>query len=129
MKKIQAYQGDAHEMEKIAHQKEFDLILGCNLIDRLHSPELWINQTKKMSRGLVIICSPYTWKDIHTPKEKWIGGKYVNGEKCSTMDGLKDLMQPEFSLVHHQKIVFSIPDSDGTFQYTASNCTVFLKEN
>ena len=125
--KITAYQGDAHEMETNAHQKEFDLIVGCNLIDRLHSPEIWINQTKKMSRGLVIICSPYTWKDIHTAKEKWVGGKFINAEKYLTMDGLKDLMQPQFSLVHHQKIVFSIPDSDGTYQYTASNCTVFLK--
>jgi len=80
-----------------------------------------------MSKGLVIICSPYTWKDIHTPREKWVGGKYVNGEKYFTVDGLKDLMAPEFTMVQQRKIVFSIPDSDGTFQYTASNCTVFAK--
>merc|ERR1719367_1060203 len=67
--KITAYQGDAHEMKATARLPEFDLILGCNLIDRLHTPKTWINQAKEMCKGLIIVCSPYTWQTNRTATE------------------------------------------------------------
>jgi SAM-dependent methyltransferase len=129
--KMTSYQGDAHTMKVHARLPVYDLIIGCNLIDRLHSPELWVQQAKELvsdSKGIVVVCSPYTWKQIHTAEEKWIGGKFVNAEKYFTQDGLCDLMAPEFELKQVRKIIFSIPDSDGTYQYTASNCTVFARK-
>ena len=39
------YQGDSHRQATITHNK-FDLIFGCNLIDRLHTPIDWIRQSK-----------------------------------------------------------------------------------
>jgi len=41
-----AYQGDSHRQMEICHLKMFDLIHGSNLIDRLHSPEKWVLQSK-----------------------------------------------------------------------------------
>jgi hypothetical protein len=41
-----AYQGDCHQQKDICRTKQFDLIHGCNLIDRLHSPEMWVAQSK-----------------------------------------------------------------------------------
>ena len=75
--------------------------------------------------GLLIISSPYTWMEEHTPLSKWIGGFKKNGENYFTVDGLKELLQPELSLLEVHRIPFVIPDADGTFQYTYSNCTVF----
>ena len=43
---LEAYQGDSHCQEEMARIKKFDLIHGCNLIDRLHSPEKWVAQSK-----------------------------------------------------------------------------------
>ena len=40
-----SYQGDSHQQEKMTENK-FDLIFGCNLIDRLHTPIDWIKQSK-----------------------------------------------------------------------------------
>ena len=40
-------------------------------------------------------------------------------------DGLEQVLGPELVLLETQKVPFVIPDSDGTFQYTHSNCTVF----
>ena len=39
--------------------------------------------------------------------------------------GLKEALLPEFQLLEERKVPFVIPDSDGTFQYTYSNVTVF----
>ena len=75
--------------------------------------------------GILVISSPYTWKPEHTDLEKWIGGFVEKEEKIYSQDGLEKLLGPEMKLFESQKIPFVIPDSDGTFQYTYSNCTIF----
>ncbi|XP_065663047.1 uncharacterized protein LOC136085651 [Hydra vulgaris] len=121
------FQGDSHNQKEICDDKMFDLILGCNLIDRLHSPQEWLNQSKKMlkKKGILVISSPYTWLKEHTPINKWIGGIKKNGENYFTLDGLKEILSPELELYETIRIPFVIPDPDGTYQYTYSNCTIF----
>ena len=43
---LEGRQGDSHAQAQIYPGRKFDLILGCNLIDRLHTPELWVRQCK-----------------------------------------------------------------------------------
>ena len=43
--------------------------------------------------GLLILSSPYTWKEEHTEVEKWIGGKYRDAEKCFTERGLETIVR------------------------------------
>lgn len=75
--------------------------------------------------GLLIISSPYTWKPEHTDPSKWLGGYQADGENKFTVDGLRAHLAPELVLLEELKVPFVIPDADGTFQYTYSNCTVF----
>jgi len=79
--------------------------------------------------GLLIISSPYTWKPEHTALEKWIGGYKHDGEDRYTVVGLSTYLAPELVLLEERKVPFVIPDADGTFQYTYSNCTVFGAPN
>ena len=79
--------------------------------------------------GLLIIASPYTWKQEHTSIENWIGGYLKDAENHFTVDGLKEALLPEFQLLDERKVPFVIPDSDGTYQYTYSNVTVFGRRN
>ena len=79
--------------------------------------------------GLLIIASPYTWKQEHTSIEHWIGGYLKDAENHFTVDGLKEALLPEFRLLDERKVPFVIPDSDGTYQYTYSNVTVFGRRN
>ena len=71
---MKVYQDDATEMKKSG--TNFDVVLGCNLIDRLPDPMKWIELTKqKVSKdGIIIVCDPYTWLEDYTPKSKWLGG-------------------------------------------------------
>ena len=42
---LTAYQGDSHIQNQLTTEK-FDLIFGCNLIDRLHTPIDWVKQSQ-----------------------------------------------------------------------------------
>ena len=42
---LRAYQGDSHQQAELT-ANTFDLILGCNLIDRLHTPSAWLQACK-----------------------------------------------------------------------------------
>jgi len=123
---LTAYQGDSHIQNQLTTEK-FDLIFGCNLIDRLHTPIEWVKQSQAMLRegGLLIIASPYTWKPEHTSIENWLGGYLKDAENHFTVDGLKEALMPTLVLLEEKKVPFVIPDADGTFQYTYSNCTIF----
>ena len=43
--------------------------------------------------GLLILSSPYTWKEEHTEVDKWIGGNYKDAEKCFTERGLEAIVR------------------------------------
>jgi hypothetical protein len=42
------------------------------------------------------LLSPYTWLKDYTPKEKWLGGKYENGERVFTIHSLEEKLSPNF---------------------------------
>jgi len=124
---LEAVQGDANRQDELFPNRKFDLIVGCNLIDRLSTPKKWILQSKEMlsANGVLIIASPYTWMKEYTPEESWVGGFKKDGENFYTVDGLQLLLGPELVLKEEERVPFVIPDADGTFQYTYSNCTIF----
>ena len=78
--------------------------------------------------GLLVVSSPYTWKPEHTEPGSWLGGGAVGGAELGTQQGLEQLLGPDLVLLHAERVPFVIPDSDGTFQYTYSNCTVFGRQ-
>ena len=144
---LEGRQGDSHAQAEMYPGRRFDLIFGCNLIDRLHTPLLWVQQSKVTiyllysqcssqsinhdvqemlsDSGLLVISSPYTWKPEHTAPDLWLGGRVKEGRPLFTQDGLESLLGPDLVLLEAKKVPFVIPDSDGTFQYTYSNCTIF----
>ena len=49
----------------------------------------------------------------------------MTGEQVTTRQGLQDILGPQLELLETVRVPFVIPDSDGTFQYTYSNATIF----
>ena len=82
-------------------------------------------QSQLRAGGLLVVASPYTWRPEHTPVSNWLGGTLKDAENHFTVDGLKEALGPELVLLQESRVPFVIPDPDGTFQYTYSNCTVF----
>ena len=47
-------QGDSHAQMSMYPDTKFDMIFGCNLIDRLHTPDMWVLQSKvKINLNLI----------------------------------------------------------------------------
>ena len=126
--KVEFWQGDACNLKP--HFREFDLILAANLIDRLYSPRKFLSTIHERINpgGILLIASPYTWLEEHTPKEEWIGGFKRNGENVSTLDGLKEILGKNFRMIGEpQGVPFVIRETKHKFQHTVSEVTIWEK--
>lgn len=124
--RVSFHQGDACNLAP--EFSDYDLVLAANLIDRLYRPRLFLDSIHQRIRagGLLILASPYTWLEEHTPKEEWIGGFHKNGEPYTTLDGLKDHLGEHFRLIDSpRKVPFVIRETQHKCQHTLSEVTVW----
>lgn len=119
-------QGDACNLKP--NYRDYDLVFAANLIDRLYEPSKFLGDihTRILPGGLLMIASPYTWLEEHTPKSKWIGGFKKNGENVTTLDGLKEHLEPNFKLLNApQQVPFVIRETSHKFQHSLSEVTIW----
>jgi 5-histidylcysteine sulfoxide synthase/putative 4-mercaptohistidine N1-methyltranferase len=124
--KIEFMQGDACNLKP--HYEGYDLVLAANLIDRLYEPALFLETIHERMNvgGVLMITSPYTWLEEHTNKDNWVGGRKVDGENVSTLDGLKAMLAPHFDLIEGPRAVpFVIRETSRKFQHTLSEATLW----
>lgn len=124
--KVAFQQGDACSLG--AAQSGYDLILAANLIDRLYSPGRFLDQVHHHlnAGGLLVLASPYTWLEEHTPRREWIGGFRQDGRRHTTLDGLRALLERHFRLVAGPlEIPFVIRETSRKFQHSLSEATVW----
>lgn len=117
-------QGDACNLKPIL--TGYDLILAANLIDRLYSPRRFLStvHTRLNPGGVLVLASPYTWLEEHTPKEEWLGGFKRDGETVTTLDGLHEILNEHFELIHGpEEVPFVIRETRRKFQHTLSEVT------
>jgi len=126
--KVEFFQGDACNLKP--HFTGYDLILAANLIDRLYSPRKFLSTVHQRLNpgGILMIASPYTWLEEHTPRDEWIGGFKQAGENLTTLDGLKAVLGEHFRLVGGpQEVPFVIRETRRKFQHTLSEVTLWEK--
>jgi putative 4-mercaptohistidine N1-methyltranferase len=121
-------QGDAMNLRK--DLGAFDVILMANLIDRLADPKKCLNQLPSLmnSGGHLIITSPCTWLEQYTPKANWIGGFEKDGEPFSTLDGLKEILSPEFDLFDTRDLPFLIREHARKFQWSVAQASIWMRK-
>jgi putative 4-mercaptohistidine N1-methyltranferase len=84
-------QMDAHKLP----QDKFDLICGFDLLDRLETPQVFLQSIKDRLNqgGVLVLSSPYTLLEECTPKDSWLGGyKYGDNDSPTTYKAMKDLL-------------------------------------
>jgi 5-histidylcysteine sulfoxide synthase/putative 4-mercaptohistidine N1-methyltranferase len=126
--KVSFWQGDACNLKPIF--TGYDLILAANLIDRLYTPAKFLGEAHERlnAGGLLVLASPYTWLEEHTKRAEWIGGYKKDGERYTTLDGLKDLLGSRFKLVEGPtELPFVIRETRRKFQHTLSEVTVWRR--
>ena len=126
--KVSFWQADACNLKPL--YKEFDLIFGGNLIDRLYDPKKFLDSLAPRINdgGMLILTSPYTWQEESTPKEKWIGGYKRDGENVTTLDGLKEILGDDFELIDTKDIPFVIQETARKYQHTIAQMTIWEKK-
>jgi putative 4-mercaptohistidine N1-methyltranferase len=126
--KARFFQGDACNLE--SQFSGYDLIMATNLIDRLYKPQLFLeNIHERINQGgVLVLTSPYTWREEYTSKEFWIGGyEDDNGEEVSALDGLKTILEENFDLIATEDVPFVIRETSRKFQHTISQMSVWRK--
>jgi putative 4-mercaptohistidine N1-methyltranferase len=126
--RVEFRQGDAHNLK--AQFTGYDLVLACNLIDRLYDPARFLDHIfgRINPGGLLVLMSPYTWLEEFTPKQKWLGGLKIDGENVTTLDGLRARLEPGFRMIAEPRDVeFVIRETARKHQHTVSQMTVWEK--
>ena len=126
--RVSFWQGDACNLKPVF--SGYDLILAANLIDRLYAPTRFLTEVHQRINpgGLLVLASPYTWLEEHTPREEWIGGFKKDGESHTTLDGLKELLGQHFDLVEGpREVPFVIRETRRKFQHSLAELTVWKR--
>ena len=126
--RIEFLQGDACNLKP--QFTDYNLVFAGNLIDRLHSPALFLDDIQKriVSSGLLVLTSPYTWLEEYTNKGNWLGGLKVNGENLSTLDALKQELGDSFEFLEAVDVPFVIRETARKYQHTVAQMTIWLKK-
>lgn len=127
--KVEFWQGDACNLKP--HFTHFDLILAANLIDRLYNPKKFLFSIHERINpgGILLIASPYTWLEEHTPREEWLGGFKKDGENFTTLDALKEILGRHFRLAGEPlDVPFVIRETARKHQLTLSQATIWERK-
>ena len=125
-KKVEFWQGDACNLKP--HFRNYDLILAANLVDRLYSPKKFLDTVHERINpgGILLIASPYTWLEEHTPREEWLGGFKKDGENFTTLDALKEILGKHFRMIGEPvDVPFVIRETARKHQHTISQATIW----
>lgn len=113
-------QGDA--MNLPAELGSFDRVHAANLICRLPEPRRLLDRLPELVKpgGELVLATPCTWLEEFTPPPNW--------PAAGTLDWLKSMLSPSFSLVRQADEPFLIRETARKFQWTTSLVTVWRKK-
>ena len=127
--KVSFWQADACNLKP--QFTGYDLIFAGNLIDRLYDPGKFLRDAAERLNpgGLLILTSPYTWLEEHTPKAQWLGGIRQDGESITSFEGLSQRLHTQFKLIARHDAPFVIRETARKFQHSISEMTIWEKKN
>lgn len=123
--RVRFEQGDAQALPN--DLGTFDVVLLANLLCRLTEPKRCLARMKNLVRpgGQLVITTPSTWKQIHTPRENWLGGFTRDGVAVRTLDGLHAGLDPDFTLHQRLDLPLLIREHARKFEYIVAEATVW----
>lgn len=121
-------QGDACNLKPL--YTGYDLVIAANLMDRLYAPRLFLRilHERVNPQGIVVLTSPYTWREEFTEKAEWLGGYKKDGENVTTLDTLHEILDEHFDLLDNPRDVeFVIRETSRKFQHSIAEVTVWQR--
>ena len=119
--RVTFWQGDACNLKDV--HRDYDLVVAANLIDRLYDPHKFLADIGQriVPGGVLVLTSPYTWLEDHTPRSQWLGGFKKDGERYTTLDALHELLAEDFvPLGVPRDLPFVIRETARKFQHSVA---------
>lgn len=112
---------------------KFNVILMANVLCRTLDPEMTLTHLISSPgfiahHGLFILLSPYSWLESFTPKEAWMGGIERTGNFVFGGNRMKQLLEPELTLIHEFEMPLLIREHARKFQMIVSHGMIWHKE-
>jgi len=91
--------------------RSFATAVALNLIDRVPDPRRALREAERVLEpgGLLLVGSPYTWRQEHTPRENWLGGYAAEEGEVRGFETVRALLATGFELEGEAKLPFFIP--------------------
>ena len=111
----------------------YDCVLAANSLCRLSDPEKFLRQLGGLARpggGIVVLSSPYDWRESCTPREKWLGGfKDKDGTEVQTKGKIKQIMEDiGFTFVFEEDLPYIVRESRRNYLLNISHATVWSRK-
>ena len=104
---------------------KFDIVLASNLICRLPDPGKFMGELKDLvsSGGVFVLSTPYSYLEAFTETECWLGGT----EGCAPFDAIKEVLNPNFTLLKEDDTPMLIREHERKFQWTVCHVSVWKR--
>lgn len=111
---------------------EFDAVLLAKLLCRVPSPRAVLRQLRGRRAlvrrgGIAVITSPYSWSEAYTPKEAWLGGFERDGRCVTSLDGLREALEPDLELIAERELPLLIREHARKYQHVVAHATVWRR--
>jgi len=108
---------------------QFDVVLMANLIDRLPCPAKCLEQLPGLvaAGGQLIVATPCTWLEEYTPKTEWLAGSQTLGQARQTVDTLREILAPAFTLDGEWNLPFLIREHARKYQWSVAQATRWIR--
>lgn len=108
----------------------FDVVLMANLLDRLHAPMRCLQQLPMLVKpgGQLVITSPYTWMEEFTPRPHWIGGYERDGRRITTLEGLREALEPDFEFLTAKDLPFLMREHARKYQLSVAEASAWRRK-
>jgi len=108
----------------------FDTVVGLNLVDRVPDPRRALDELARVTApgGLLIVGSPYTWKEEFTPREQWLGGFHRGDVPVRGGAEVRARLAPRFARESEHDLVFFIPHHARSGQLGLAHIQIFRRQ-
>lgn len=116
--------GDAHDLRD--HLGAFDVVLACNLLCRLHTPQQLLDRLPGLVKpgGWLVFTTPQTWLEDFTPKANWLGATPGTG---TTLEALDRHLDKDFARERAFDMPFLIREHRRKFQWSVAEASVWRR--
>jgi len=103
----------------------FDTVVALNLIDRVPDPGRALDEAARVTapHGLLLVGSPYTWKEEFTPRARWLGRVGDGGA------AVRERLGTGFVRESETEMLFFIPHHGRSGQLGRTHIQIFRRQS